>query len=124
MGVVTTPSLKSVTVTFSVDTARPSRRRTICPVAGRVMPRKLTVMGGLCAVAVAAAAFSLVLSVWFPLASTKRAASKVVTGRTSTDHPSKTITMDATCSDWAAWIPSRSEPAVVMQVQHHGGAGR
>ncbi|CAM9926050.1 unnamed protein product, partial [Scytosiphon promiscuus] len=25
------------------------------------------------------------------------------------------ITEDATCADWAAWIPRRSEPAVVMQ---------
>lgn len=26
------------------------------------------------------------------------------------------ITKDATCVDWAAWIPPRSKPAVVMQV--------
>lgn len=28
------------------------------------------------------------------------------------------ITKDTTCVDWAAWIPPRSQPAVVMQVDH------
>ncbi|CAB1102717.1 unnamed protein product [Ectocarpus sp. CCAP 1310/34] len=28
------------------------------------------------------------------------------------------ITKDATCVDWAAWVPPRSQPAVVMQVDH------
>ncbi|CAN0111511.1 unnamed protein product, partial [Ectocarpus sp. 12 AP-2014] len=30
------------------------------------------------------------------------------------------ITKDATCVDWAAWIPPRSQPAVVMQVVSEG----
>lgn len=85
------------------------------------MPRKLTVAGRLCVVAVAAAVVSLIVSVGFPSTSKERVVPKFVADRTSTTHPSKTIKTDATCADWAAWIPSRSEPAVVMQVPTYSG---
>eukprot|EP00903_Cladosiphon_okamuranus_P010993 g10382.t1 len=80
-----------------------------------MMPRKLGRLLGVAAVA-AATAVSLTLSFGFPARSEKHVVPRFVADRSSTVHPSEVITMTATCSDWAAWIPSRSDPAVVMQV--------
>lgn len=97
----------------SAGPAQHGRFEAFCTGAKGSIPSRLARAG--CCFATLGALLLLISAERPAVVTTEPSAAVQVHSRVNAVPPK--ITQDATCEDWAAWIPRRTDPAVVMQVK-------